>query len=150
MAGEEDEEQTWRSIVENYGDRPEIEEVAPDPPAETAEPTEAPRVGPAVGSVFDGPVFNPSYDEVDRTLEAEQGFVAPDPGWQPLPQGPRLAAWLGLLLGPAFLLLAAILHLSIPGWLVAILVVGFVGGFGYLVWQMPREPREPWDDGSRI
>jgi hypothetical protein len=139
VAGEDDEvtEQEWRSIVENYGDRPEIEdEPAPEPPK--------------VGAVFDGPVFNPTYDAVDRSLETEQGFVAPDPGWQPLPQGPRLVAWLGLLLGPAFLLLAAILHLSIPGWLVAVLVVGFVGGFGFLVWQMPREPREPWDDGSRI
>jgi hypothetical protein len=146
VAGEEDEEQTWRSIVENYGERPEIEEPASEPPVDPAAPTEAPRVG----SVFDGPVFNPLYDEVDRGIAADQGFVAPDPGWQPLPQGPRLAAWTGLLLGPAFLLLAAILHLRIPGWLVAVLVVGFVGGFGYLVWQMPREPREPWDDGSRI
>ena len=140
MAGEEDEgtEQEWRSIVENYGDRAEIED---EPPAE-----ETPRVG----SVFDGPVFNPSYDEVARSLEAEQGFVAPDPGWQPLPAGPRLAAWIGLLAGPVFLLFAAVLHVSIPGILVAVLVAGFVGGFGFLVWQMPREPREPWDDGSRI
>ena len=136
--GEEDTEETWRAIVENYGDRAELE----DEPA--AEPP------PKVGSVFDGPVFNPTYDDVDRSLEAEQGFVAPDPGWQPLPRGPRLAAWLGLLVGPVVLLLAAILHLRIPGWLVAALVVGFVGGFGFLVWQMPREPREPWDDGSRI
>jgi len=140
VAGEEDEgtEQEWRSIVENYGDRAEIED---EPPA-----GETPRVG----SVFDGPVFNPSYDEVDRSLEAEQGFVAPDPGWQPLPAGPRLAAWIGLLAGPVFLLVAAVLHVSIPGILVAVLVAGFVGGFGFLVWQMPREPREPWDDGSRI
>ena len=140
MAGEEDEgtEQEWRSIVENYGDRAEIED---EPPADEQ---------PKVGSVFDGPVFNPSYDEVDRSLEAEQGFVAPDPGWQPLPAGPRLAAWIGLLAGPVFLLFAAVLHVSIPGILVALLVAGFVGGFGFLVWQMPREPREPWDDGSRL
>ncbi len=140
MAREEDEEteQEWRSIVENYGDRAEIED---EPPAD-----EKPRVG----SVFDGPVFNPTYDEVDRSLAADQGFVAPDPGWQPLPAAPRLAAWIGLLLGPAFLLLPAVLHLSIPGVLVALLLAGFVGGFGFLVWQMPREPREPWDDGSRI
>ena len=143
MAGEEDEEteQEWRSIVENYGDRAEIED---EPPAES--PGERPRVG----SVFDAPAFNPTYDEVDRDLEAEQGFVAPDPGWQPLPAGPRLAAWIGLLAGPVFLLFAAVLHVSIPGILVALLVAGFVGGFGFLVWQMPREPREPWDDGSRI
>ena len=140
MAGEEDEgtEQEWRSIVENFGDRAEIED---EPPAE---------MKPQVGSVFDGPVFNPTYDEVDASLESEHGFVAPDPGWQPLPAGPRLVAWIGLLLGPVFLLFAAILHVSIPGVLVALLVAGFVGGFGFLVWQMPREPREPWDDGSRI
>jgi hypothetical protein len=138
VAGEED-EQEWRSIVENYGERPELEE---EPPV-AAEP-------PQVGSVFDGPVFNPSYDEVDRSLEAEQGFVPPDPGWQPLPERPRLLAWLGLLAAPAVLLIAAILHLRMAGWFVGALVLAFVGGFVYLVWQMPREPREPWDDGSRI
>jgi hypothetical protein len=143
VAGDEDEEQTWRSIVENYGDRPDLEPPEPHP---AAEPTEPPRVG----SVFDGPVFNPTYDEVDRDLEAEHGFVAPDPGWQPLPERPRLLAWIGLLTAPAFLLVAALLHLHLAGWLVMLVVAGFVGGFGYLVWQMPREPREPWDDGSRI
>ena len=30
------------------------------------------------------------------------------------------------------------------------LVAWFVVGFGYLVRHMPRSPREPWDDGSRI
>jgi hypothetical protein len=29
-------------------------------------------------------------------------------------------------------------------------VAWFVGGFGYLVHEMPRSPRDPWDDGSRI
>lgn len=138
MAGEDDEELTWRSIVENYGDRPELEdEPAPEPP-------------PKVGSVFDGPVFNPTSDEIDRSLASEQGFVAPDPGWQPLPETRRLAAWIGLFAGPVFLLLAAVLHLRVPGWLIGLLVLGFVGGFVFLVWQMPREPRDPWDDGSRI
>lgn len=139
MAGEEDEETEleWRSIVENYGDRAELED----------EPTPEP---PKVGSVFDGPVFDPTYDEVDRSLASEQGFVAPDPGWQPLPERPRLLAWVGLFLAPAFLLVSAILQLSVPGWLIFVLVVGFLGGFGYLVWQMPRGPRDPWDDGSRV
>ena len=143
MAGEEDEEteQEWRSIVENYGERTELEdEPVADPPEER----------PKVGSVFDGPVFNPTYDEVDRSLAADQGFVAPDPGWQPLPERPRLLAWIGLILAPAFLLVAAVLNLPAPGWLVFLLVLGFVGGFGYLVWQMPSGPRDPWDDGSRI
>jgi hypothetical protein len=37
-----------------------------------------------------------------------------------------------------------------PAWLGYLLVVGFVGGFIYLVLQMPREPRDPWDDGAQI
>lgn len=36
---------------------------------------------------------------------------------------------------------------NLVGWL---LVVWFVGGFLYLVREMPRSPRDPWDDGSRI
>ena len=143
-SGEDDEtEQEWRSIVENFGDRAELE----DEPA-SAEP--APAEPPKIGSVFDGPVFNPTYDAIDRTLESEQGFVAPDPGWQPLPERPRLLAWIGLFLAPAFLLVAAILQLHVAGWLIFLVIVGFLGGFGYLVWQMPSGPRDPWDDGSRI
>jgi hypothetical protein len=33
------------------------------------------------------------------------------------------------------------------GWA---LVGWFVGGFAYLVFVMPKAPRDPWDDGSRI
>ena len=34
------------------------------------------------------------------------------------------------------------LDAMVKGW--------FVGGFAYLVREMPRSPRDPWDDGSRI
>jgi hypothetical protein len=29
-----------------------------------------------------------------------------------------------------------------------LLIGGFLGGFGYLVAQMPRGPRDPFDDGA--
>ena len=38
----------------------------------------------------------------------------------------------------------------LPSWLAYLLVAGFVGGFVYLVIQMPRGPRDPFDDGARL
>jgi hypothetical protein len=59
-------------------------------------------------------------------------------------------AWAGILVAPALALLISLLSVYVTplvGWS---LVVWFVGGFVYLVRVMPRSPRDPWDDGSRI
>jgi hypothetical protein len=42
------------------------------------------------------------------------------------------------------------LRVHLPAVLGWSLVAWFVGGFLYLVATMPRSPREPWDDGSRV
>jgi hypothetical protein len=48
------------------------------------------------------------------------------------------------------LLVALIFSISLPPLLGYGLVAAFVGGFGYLVYTMPREPRDPWDDGAQV
>lgn len=128
-----DEDELWRSIVDNYGDRAEL---APDdlPPAE---PSSAPLAPQAAGAMGD--------DEPDP-----EAFVAPDPPPVPLPRGPRLAAWVGVLVAPMVLLVAALGLLPIPGLIGLAMVVWFVGGFGYLVATMPRGPRDPGDDGAVV
>ena len=55
-----------------------------------------------------------------------------------------------IFLAPALALVVALFPISLHplfGWA---LVLWPVGGFLNLVWEMPRAPREPWDDGSRI
>ena len=62
----------------------------------------------------------------------------------------RLIAWLGVLVSPVLLLVTAIFRVPLPSIVAWLLVCAFLGGFGYLVAQMPRGPRDPFDDGSRL
>ena len=126
------EDEAWRAIVENYGDRAELE------------PTDAPAPEPAPQPVaFEVPAeLAPSYD-------AER-FVPPPP--PPLPHVPRdrMLAWVGLFGSPTVLLTALVLGIRIPSLIGYLLVAAFIGGFVYLVVQMPRGPHDPWDDGARL
>lgn len=124
-------EAAWRSIIDNYGDRPEVDdepevEVPPSPrgvfPDETEEPPERP--------------------------EAEEHFVPPPPPPLPRPEPPRLLAWLGLFGVPSFVLVCLVMHLNLPTWMGLILMVWFVGGFVYLVATMRPESGRDYDDGA--
>ncbi|GCD91752.1 hypothetical protein NLS1_37580 [Nocardioides sp. LS1] len=125
----------WRAIVENYGDRPEIER-------ETA-PVEEPA---AAWSSYDDEDEEPAPD----ARQDEDRFVPPPPPPLPRTTPDRVAAWLGVFASPAVLLVAMVFGLHLPGFISFLLVGAFVGGFLYLVAQMPRGPRDPWDDGSRL
>jgi hypothetical protein len=145
------EELAWRSIVDNYGERAQLDE-----------PPVAPAPGPPVGPLSDGTPFggrfgDPSaldgFDgepEDQRAEDDEEGFVPPEPPPLPKLAPDRAAAWAGVFGSPVVLLMTLILSVSIPTWLGYLLVLGFVGGFVYLVVQMPREPRDPWDDGAQV
>ena len=137
MSGQS-EDDAWRSIVENYGERPAVEPV-PDP---IVEPVVELR--------------RPAYDEVlDESADSvdpweDEGFVPPPTPPVPVPPPNRLVAWLGLFGSPTLLLLALLTGIDIPGWVAYGLVAWFVGGFVYLVWLMDRGPRDPGDDGARL
>ena len=128
----QDEDDAWRSIVENYGERAEID---PAPPVAEPEP-------------------EPAYDDLDQwddnLDEPEDRFVPPAPPPLPHPTPLRLAAWLGVFGAPAVLLVVMVLALPLPTWVEKGLVGYFVGGFVYLVYNMQRGPRDPWDDGARV
>jgi len=134
----------WREIVENFGDR-----------AELADQAETVDESVAFGDDVDES-FAPDTDVYDETYEdayEHDAFVAPRPSL-PRTTPERFLAWLGVLGAPVVALLLFVGRASfgwwIPTWVVDLLVLAFLVGFGYLVLAMPREPRDPWDDGARL
>ena len=124
---ERSEDELWRSIVDNYGDRAELaEEDVPLP-----QPT-------------------PITPEAVSPDEPEERFVPPPPPPLPRPENKRLVAWAGVLGVPLLLLVLVLASFRPPTLMSYALVAWFVGGFTYLVLQMPRGPRDPEDDGARL
>jgi hypothetical protein len=134
-----DEDEAWRAIVDNYGERAALEptEEVPEPSDERSEPAdEEPELR-----------EEPVHLEL---VESDEGFVPPPPPPFPAPAPDRGLAWLGVFGAPAVLLISVLLRIALPSWLGWLLVAAFVGGFCYLVFTMPRTPREPWDDGAQV
>ena len=154
-------EDAWRAIVENYGERVELDDeplpdAPPDPPADPqadaqADPQADPRVDPPAEQRLERLFIPLPQPEADDAAEREDDFVPPTP--PPLPKLPpdRLLAWLGLFGSPTFLLVCVVLNVHLPPWLGYLLVASFIGGFLYLVVKMPRrDDIDPWDDGARL
>lgn len=135
------EEALWRSIVDNYGDRPEI-----------AEPEPAPEPPPATRD----PGIPPHPDDIDDAgstavaTDPEDHFVPPPPPPLPTPPPARLLAWVGLFGVPMFVLVALVADLALPTLLGLLLMIWFVGGFVFLVGSMRPGPGEDHDDGARL
>jgi len=129
-----DDDEAWRAIVENYGERPQVDvpppAVAPDPAP--AEP------------------FQPTHDDLDARVEPEERFVPPTPPPAPRLELPHHLPWLGVLGIPVLLLVLLLAGVDLPSWLGYLLVSGFVGSFVYLVLTMKPGGRDPWDDGAQI
>ena len=123
---ERSEDELWRSIVDNYGDRAELAE------DEVPLPQAAP---PPLEAAADAP---------------EERFVPPPPPPLPRPDNKRLVAWAGVLGVPLLLLVLVLASFRPPTMVSYALVAWFVGGFAFLVLQMPRGPRDPEDDGARL
>ena len=162
-------ERAWRAIVENYGDRPRLDDEttggAPtDEPTGPAEGTEAAgsadlpaegggSAGGASTAPFGGRFGDPrafAEDEDEPFVGEEERFEPPEPPPLPRVSPDRGLAWLGVLGSPVVLLAALIFSISLPSLVGYALVIAFVGGFAYLVYTMPREPRDPWDDGAQV
>ena len=141
-----DEEAAWRSIVEHYGDRAEME----------GEPPQVPEPPPAAtaSSLFDRSYLDgqQARAESEQPAWSDEGhYVPPEP--PPIPRGTpaRRLAWLGLFGAPLAMLAAVVFGWVFPPWLVLMLVVAFIGGFVFLVATMPRD-RDDWsgDDGAVV
>jgi len=129
-----DEDELWRSIVDNYGDRPELAEEEPPPT-------------PVVPASLFTPLVIPAEAPVD---DVEDRYVPPTPPPLPRPDNRRLVAWTGLFGVPALLLVCLVFGINLAPLVSFAMVAWFVGGFTYLVVLMPRGPRDPDDDGARV
>lgn len=148
-----DEDALWQEIVDHYDDTAELDDghLESETRADSAdEPSDGPQ---SQLFVFPDPepAEEPSVEEPEPTSWEDEGrFVPPPPARIPLAEPPRMVAWLGVFLAPVIALAALVLGHPFRGILALLLVAWFVGGFVYLVRTMPNEPRDPWDDGSRI
>lgn len=134
-------ELAWREIVEHYGERAVVHD---------DDPEETPPREPSSGEILAVDEPDDAEDHPDEVPEVER-FRPPAAPPLPVPRTwQRGVAWSGILLAPALALVIGVFSVYVHplfGWA---LVVWFVGGFLYLVREMPRSPRDPWDDGSRI
>ena len=151
--GSRDEDLLWRSIVDNYGDRVTLD---PTPEESPAEPPEGPIEEPAATqepAAPSEPDEQPAEarDWLDAYDDPEDHFVPPEPERVPTPEPPRLIAWAGVFGVPVVVLVLVVLQVSLPPWASMLCLAWFVGGFGYLVATMRREPPDDdWDDGARL
>ncbi|HSK27819.1 MAG TPA: hypothetical protein VK894_12995 [Jiangellales bacterium] len=85
-----------------------------------------------------------------QARDDEGHYVPPPP--PPIPRGDAVSrgAWAGALGGPAVLMIAAVLGVGLPSWVVGLCVAGFVVGFATLVVRLRgHDPYDP-DDGAVV
>jgi hypothetical protein len=156
-------DEAWRAIVENYGERVRLErsEDVDDRALADGLDEDLRRDDEYLARSADLPPYDareaadagaPEPPEAPQAEapEVEERYVPPPPPPLPHVAPDRLVAWTGIFGSPLVLLVALVLGLHLPAWLGYLLVAGFVGGFIYLVAQMPRGPRDPWDDGAQV
>jgi hypothetical protein len=105
-------DEAWRQIVDNYGERPTP---PPEPPVEASEP-----------------FYLELYDEE---------FVPPPLPPPAVISPERRLAWVGLVGSPLALVVVNLIGYPLPHVLTGALVLAFIVSFGYLVATMdPRDP----------
>jgi hypothetical protein len=146
-----DEDAAWRAIVQHYGDRARLDEDTPQQPGEDpAAPTPS---DPSVGPGREPPVESRGDAlNTEATWDDEGHFVPPEPPPLPALEPRRRLAWAGMFGSPLLMLIAVVFGWSYPGWVMGALMLGFVGGFVYLVATMQRNRPDDWsgDDGAVV
>lgn len=133
-------EQAWRDIVDNFGERADLGDGGP---------AELPDF-----DVQEEPAVEPDPQSWTSSWEDEGHFEPTPPPPLPRTSLGRTIAWFGVLGMPAVAIvlytLTTVINWTPPGWLSLLMVAGFVGGFGVLVAGMRANPDDPWDDGARL
>ena len=87
-----------------------------------------------------------AYDEDDQ----HDRFVPPDPPPITSTDLPSRLAWVGVIGGPLFLLVAALVWRTLPTLVVIGALAVFIGGFVTLVARLPRDRGDGSDDGAVV
>ncbi len=142
-------EDAWRAIVDNYGERIELDDDSSGEPISEPEDNQGYDAAASAGLQR---LFRPLPEPATEDLEDElDEFVPPTPPPLPKLSPDRLLAWVGLFGSPTVLLVCLVLNIRLAPWLGYLLVASFIGGFAYLVVKMPRNTDiDPWDDGARL
>lgn len=130
-----------------FRDRSRVVRPAQDDPAELSGPRADPLAS-ATGRDWDG---TSQYDEAEDDVDAQEGFVPPDPG--PVLGGDPLLtmAWFAAVGVPMLLLVVLVAWRSAPAALIQAACVVFVLGVAVLVWRMPtRRDAAADDDGAVV
>ncbi|MBF4160573.1 hypothetical protein [Nocardioides acrostichi] len=143
---ESDQDAAWRAIVENFGERADL---GPDDLHDRIEQSE-PAATSTTWSIQDADPLGLLPSSAPPPVDDDERFVPPEPPPVPRPPFDRGLAWAGVFGAPTLLIVLLIGRIHVPTWVAYGGIAWFVGGFGYLVAQMSREPRDPWDDGSRL
>jgi hypothetical protein len=124
-------------------------ETAPEPSSEEPAPPPPARDDETLRELF-RPAWQEELLNSSASWDDEGHFVPPPPPPLPEIEPRRKLAWGGLLAGPVIALLAFVFSVRLPDWVVLGLVLGFVGGFVYLVATMraSRDGGWPGDDGA--
>lgn len=133
-------DEAWASIVENFGERAHLTDadVASEPISLIA-----PQPQPITPLAPVPPAM--------PMMEADDHYIPPEAPRVGLADGPRGAAWLGLIGAPTLFVLALLTGIAIPQWLTLFAVVAFLVSLGYLFATMRGSADDdPWDDGSRV
>ncbi|WP_104107321.1 hypothetical protein [Nocardioides sp. 616] len=146
-------DEAWRAIVENYGERPSLDDLGTETASgRRARPTGEGDPAAADPGPFTGPTGSDEAadDPPESGGETDDDFV-PQPA-PPLPEVPplRRASWSAVLGIPILMLVLALTGWRPPTLVSLVAVVCFVAGFGYLVATMSRDPRDPWDNGAQV
>ncbi len=101
-------------------------------------------LGPPTGPASPGP------RDWELAAQPDEHYQPPEP--PPLPRGDLAGqlAWAGLLLGPAFLLFAALFWRDVGQLWIAVAAAAFVGGFVALVVRLPATRGDDDDDGAVV
>ncbi|MGZ4654241.1 hypothetical protein [Oryzihumus sp.] len=149
------------------GPWPAAEDVGPDePPAADARPAagspDAAGADAAHGRSLRGPRHRqpdgsaaPGYELGGEFDAVEPGgphdrFVPPDPPPISSTDLTSRLAWIGVIGGPVFLLIAALVWRTLPTLVVIAALAGFIGGFITLVARLPRDRGDGSDDGAVV
>jgi hypothetical protein len=138
----------FQAIVDSYGERPVLDDALGTDGDDRATRSSAPEA-PLDPAMFDTSHLEQVPPSVEPAWHEEEHFVPPEP--PPVPRGTpaRRLAWLGLFVPPLVMLAAVAFGWVLADWVSILLVMGFVGGFVFLVATMPRDRRDG-DDGAVV